>query len=1001
LIIFSSITGTVSADSSLTSDTLSLINDAVFEVVVPKPTDDSLTYEYPLPLNLIPYAVRTDKYYSIGTAFAIGPTEFVSAAHVMNLGTYSQFNEACLRDRDGNVFALDKITKYSEQRDFVVFTLKDKSVKEYFQVNTTTRTNQKVYAVGNALGEGVVIRDGLYTSSTPEAENGAWKWIRFSAPASPGNSGGPLLDKDGKVIGIVLKKSPSENLNYALPITEVIRERENLATAHRVITYSLDVMRTAGNIAFDKNIPLPKSYQDLNREIIDGINLHVYKTMKDLFRNNKKGTFPNGKGANIMLHSSYDTYFPNLIIQKEDGNWYASYPKEIKDAELPNNGHLRYGKIKDTYFIQLQKPDNITLESLYKEPKLFMDLILKGLYLSRKIGGQEDRIISFGKGGETQTFTDSYGRKWLINSWLIEYSDEKVVTFSLPVPGGLITMMRTDQTGLVNAGHIPDLKILANFIYLSFGSTLKNWREFMQMKDFLPLALSAQQIEFDNKKFSYRSKRFSFSCGSELMNVSDRTFLSLGFNYFKEKTKTIWDVTSVSVREEKNKSTYFTVRRRIKPAKDLNDTYQEEWLDLIEQKFPYNKAINSNDNNFNIATAINMPNNSLVCYTVAHGKDGKSEQTEMEKKLGNFLQTLTIHEYEARKEAAQDVSDNSYHDTGEYFRAVWGKDQVWEMHPRSADGYLLRGDISHDYEEVGQAMADYDKCIELYPEYAEGYYHRATAYQYYHAREQALADYSKAVGLDPKHAAAYYSRGTIYDMKGNFSQAIADYSKAIEVRPDSPEAYVGRGNSLAAKNEIDRAIADYNKAIEINPNHVLAFVNRGSQLLKKGDKDGTFKDFAKALEIDPMSAEAYNARGHVYYAMGESLNAITDLNKALEINPRYVKALNNRGITHARTGNIESAINDFNMALDLDSEDACSYNNRGFVFKVKGDLVRALADFDRAIKLNSKFVLAYINRGNTYALVMNKINACSDWRKACEEGTCTNYIKAKSMGACD
>jgi serine protease Do len=79
-----------------------------------------------------------------------------------------------------------------------------------------------VLAVGNAFGEGVVIRDGLYTSATDEDQDGRWKWIRFSAAASPGNSGGPLLDGDGKVIGIVIGKSPNENLNYSLPIARVL-----------------------------------------------------------------------------------------------------------------------------------------------------------------------------------------------------------------------------------------------------------------------------------------------------------------------------------------------------------------------------------------------------------------------------------------------------------------------------------------------------------------------------------------------------------------------------------------------------------------------------------------------------------------------------------------------------------------------------------------------------------------------------------------------------------
>ncbi len=68
---------------------------------------------------------------------------------------------------------------------------------------------------------------------------------------------------------------------------------------------------------------------------------------------------------------------------------------------------------------------------------------------------------------------------------------------------------------------------------------------------------------------------------------------------------------------------------------------------------------------------------------------------------------------------------------------------------------------------------------------------------------------------------------------------------------------------------------------------------------------------------------------------------------------------------------------------------------------LKGDLTQALADFDRAINLNPKFALAYINRGNTYIQKKDKVNACSDWKKACENGTCTSYMKAREKGVCE
>ncbi len=155
-----------------------------------------------------PTKERTDKYRSIGTAFAIGRNRYVTAGHVLMIRTRQPIWSArALRDTAGNVYSIDSVSKYSDREDFAVFTLRQepKGVRP-LEIDNGAKINDTVFAVGNALGEGVVARDGLYTSDTPEEMNGEWKWLRFSAAASPGNSGGPLIDRKGRVIGVVLRK---------------------------------------------------------------------------------------------------------------------------------------------------------------------------------------------------------------------------------------------------------------------------------------------------------------------------------------------------------------------------------------------------------------------------------------------------------------------------------------------------------------------------------------------------------------------------------------------------------------------------------------------------------------------------------------------------------------------------------------------------------------------------------------------------------------------------
>ena len=126
---------------------------------------------------------------------------------------------------------------------------------EVLATNNTTQIDEPVFAVGNALGEGVVIRDGLLTSLTPEDQDGRWKWLRYSAATSPGNSGGPLLNAAGEVVGVVIGKSPGENLNYALPIEHVLAAANEARTDLR-FPLRVPVLRDSVIAKYDFTLPV-------------------------------------------------------------------------------------------------------------------------------------------------------------------------------------------------------------------------------------------------------------------------------------------------------------------------------------------------------------------------------------------------------------------------------------------------------------------------------------------------------------------------------------------------------------------------------------------------------------------------------------------------------------------------------------------------------------------------------------------------------------------------
>ncbi len=87
---------------------------------------------------------------------------------------------------------------------------------------------ESIYAIGTPVNLPATVSTG--TVSNPLQQIGAKRFIQFTAPISPGSSGGGLFDEDGAVIGITaaFQSIPSgpqagtaQNLNLAVPINSV------------------------------------------------------------------------------------------------------------------------------------------------------------------------------------------------------------------------------------------------------------------------------------------------------------------------------------------------------------------------------------------------------------------------------------------------------------------------------------------------------------------------------------------------------------------------------------------------------------------------------------------------------------------------------------------------------------------------------------------------------------------------------------------------------------
>ena len=576
LLLSAAVLATAAGAAPLTAELQKQVRAATFEVVLKKPEKDTLTYEKPLPLELIPFQERNDKYRSVGTAFAITPTLFVTAAHVIGLGIASQFGAPAIRDSDGKVYPVEHIIKYSNHEDFVVFTVAGAPPVTPLATNTAAAIDDPVFAVGNALGEGIVIRDGLLTSLTPEAQDGRWKWLRFSAAASPGNSGGPLLDAQGRVIGLVAAKSPNENLNYALPIERLLNAPDKQGRFEVRESFGIPKLLRGTIVAdFEESFPLPQAFPDFARSL-RAIFLKYYRTQDaKLLAAEADSIFPRGQSAEMLatLHAAFD---PRVMTQAEDRSWQAEKCPGT-ETTLPGDGRVWHcGGTAGGVLFRLQYPGYAVDEHHYKDSKEFMDLLLKGLAVPRVVGSQAVRITSAGPALQDNLVRDSYGRVWQQRSWAVGHVDMYLMTLALPTPDGYVGMLTLIPSGLAEV-QTEGLKFVADYFYVSYTGSLPQWQAFLQRRDLRPAVFDHIKLQYEyGKDLRFDSPRLQFDSAG-VAAISAQTSLDLRMTYMMDKGKISWDVGGIELKPDRDKKTFIAAFRQAKPGETAGKQVRDRW----------------------------------------------------------------------------------------------------------------------------------------------------------------------------------------------------------------------------------------------------------------------------------------------------------------------------------------------------------------------------------------------------------------------------------------
>lgn len=497
------------AQDSLPPGLADEVKTSVVEVVRAKNTRDIATYTEAPGADLVPYAERVDPWMPVGTAFSLGNGRFVTAAHVLSLDRQSEAGAWAVRFSDGRVLSIGRLRRFSTIRDFAEFEVPGATAPA-LPLNPEATPNTRVYAAGNALGQGVVVRDGILTSTTPEAKSGAWRWIRFSAAASPGNSGGPLIDSSGKVVGLVVMKSENENLNYALPVAEFDKIPDGR------LEYSLDDVwtfpalgnRSDARASFAHDGAL--SLAEASTLAVAARNEAYAQARTAALGEDRANVFPLAASAGPLLDMPVSALFPQLANTDSNGSWRLSQPDKLNSSALPDGAALQWGDLSGETFFSLAKAPGEKI-ARYATPSAVMDRYLAGRPLFRTIGDRDFRISSLGPAYSSRTFRDSWGRQWTLAAWVVPDIDFVELACYLPTPSGFAGYARgLPRSDLAIAQA--DAAALADFVHLSYSGTIADWKDFLSADSARPAWLDGYSMDLtDGMNFSISCADFSAS----------------------------------------------------------------------------------------------------------------------------------------------------------------------------------------------------------------------------------------------------------------------------------------------------------------------------------------------------------------------------------------------------------------------------------------------------------------------------------------------------------
>lgn len=401
----------------------------------------------------------------VGTAFAIGPNEFVTAAHLFDKAIGSGFGHPLLVDSRQVGYPVADILQYSEQQDYVVFSLEHPPRVEPLPIRHSEQAEPDLYLAGWRSDGRVGIERGTFSGLTQDEESKQFDWLRFSGPLWGSIGGGPLLDGSGHVIGIVQASARNGDANYAVPIAALHTGAPEVAHIH-----STEMLRSLMPVVssiepLKAEIPLPMSFDRFSRQLEELRLAYFEREIGPLLEATRRNFVLIGEGAadvcNLLNGGSCE-------CRARTGVSGMLVVNDVRADELMHQVNTGKGLLKVAGAVVLRTRESSDAEArrhdLSRDPLLHLRLALQGQSGPDLPLEESAKAAPRTASAQDRVYIDFRDRTWHMRIWSLLDQDLELVSLARKLPDGHVVLTRTVPAAVRYAAEL-QLKFVANMVY--------------------------------------------------------------------------------------------------------------------------------------------------------------------------------------------------------------------------------------------------------------------------------------------------------------------------------------------------------------------------------------------------------------------------------------------------------------------------------------------------------------------------------------------------------